>query len=106
MKCHQIVKEGYTMAREQMTFEKQVIEDGRRKLLKKLNTIDRDMYSIEDSEPEVYIKRSDDEMKRIKENFENISDEGKKRNIEVYLNSSYSNRVYFRYIFFVPFSSF
>lgn len=93
------------MAREQMTFEQQVIEDGRQKLLKVLDDRNRDMYNIEESEPEVYVKRTPEEMEKIRENFTLIAEEGRKRNIEVYLNSSYPKRVFFRYIFFVPFTS-
>lgn len=93
------------MAREQMTFESWVVEKGREKLLDKLRDLDRDMYNCQETiRPETYVKFKEDKMQKIREHIDVIANEGKRNNVEVYLNSKYPDRVYFSYIFYVPFS--
>lgn len=91
------------MARRKKTFEEMIIDGGRRRLLQKLEYSSRDMYNMEESkEPEVYITYSRKNIEKVWAQFDAVVNEGKRRNVEVYLNSKYPNRLYFRYIFYRP----
>ena len=88
------------MTKKKKSFEEKIIDEAREHLKKQLY----DYLELDEKgnpiEPKVGIPFSKRKMEEIKASFEDIVAEGKRRNVEVYLNSKYPNVLYCKYIFF------